>query len=98
MKHIFKEDFTMTSQTVQISNKVGLHARPASMLVTAAGRYESEIIIKNGSRSAVAKSMISLLALQVKMNDTVTIQADGKDEQKAVAELAALIKSKFGED
>ena len=74
------------------------HARPASMLVTAAGRYESEIIIKNGSRSAVAKSMISLLALQVKMNDTVTIQADGKDEQKAVAELAALIKSKFGED
>jgi len=88
----------MTSQTVQISNKVGLHARPASMLVTTAGRYESEIIIKNGSRSAVAKSMISLLALQVKMNDTVTIQADGKDEKKAVAELAALIKSKFGED
>lgn len=88
----------MTSQTVQISNKVGLHARPASMLVTAAGRYESEIIIKNGSRSAVAKSMISLLALQVKMNDTVTIQADGKDEKKAVAELTSLIKSKFGED
>ena len=79
----------MTSQTVQISNKVGLHARPASMLVTAAGRYESEIIIKNGSRSAVAKSMISLLALQVKMNDTVTIQADGKDEKKAVAELTS---------
>ncbi|MDF1495653.1 MULTISPECIES: HPr family phosphocarrier protein [Eubacteriales] len=88
----------MTSQTVQISNKVGLHARPASMLVTAAGRYDSEIIIKNGSRSAVAKSMISLLALQAKMNDIVTIQADGKDEKKAVAELTQLIQSKFGED
>ncbi|MBE6830502.1 MAG: HPr family phosphocarrier protein [Ruminococcaceae bacterium] len=88
----------MTSQTVQISNKVGLHARPASMLVTAAGRYDSEIIIKNGSRSAVAKSMISLLALQAKMNDVVTIQADGKDEKKAVAELTQLIQSKFGED
>ena len=88
----------MTSQTVQISNKVGLHARPASMLVTAAGRYESEIIIKNGSRSAVAKSMISLLALQVKMNDTVTIQADGTDEMKAVAELTSVIKSKCGDD
>ncbi|MGX8708614.1 HPr family phosphocarrier protein [Caproiciproducens sp. R1] len=88
----------MTSQTVQISNKVGLHARPASMLVTAAGRYDSEIIIKNGSRSAVAKSMISLLALQAKMNDIVTIQADGKDEIKAVAELTQLIQSKFGED
>lgn len=88
----------MTSQTVKISNKVGLHARPASMLVTAAGRYDSEIIIKNGSRSAVAKSMISLLALQAKMNDVVTIQADGKDEKKAVAELTQLIQSKFGED
>jgi Phosphotransferase System HPr (HPr) Family len=68
------------------------------MLVTAAGRYDSEIIIKNGSRSAVAKSMISLLALQAKMNDVVTIQADGKDEKKAVAELTQLIQSKFGED
>lgn len=88
----------MTSQTVQIINKIGLHARPASMLVTTAGKFESDITIINGERSAIAKSMINLLALRVKMNDIITIQADGDDEQEAIAALVALINSKFGED
>jgi len=88
----------MTSQKVQILNKIGLHARPASMLVTTAGKYKANITIINGERSAIAKSMINLLALRVKMNDIVTIQADGEDEQEAVTALVELINSKFGED
>lgn len=88
----------MISKEVQILNKIGLHARPASLLVTTAGKYESNITIKNGERTAVAKSMINLLALRVKMNDTITIQAEGSDENEAVAALTALIKSKFGEE
>lgn len=88
----------MTSQTVQILNKIGLHARPASMLVTAAGKYESDITIINGERSAIAKSMINLLALRAKMNDFITIQADGDDEKQAISALVELINSKFGED
>ena len=88
----------MTSQTVQILNKIGLHARPASMLVTAAGRYKSDITIINRDRSATAKSIINLLALRVKMNDIVTIHADGEDEKEAVTALVELINSKFGEE
>lgn len=88
----------MTSQTVQILNKIGLHARPASMLVTTAGKYESDITIINGERSAIAKSMINLLALRAKMNDFVTIQADGDDEKEAITAMVDLINSKFGED
>lgn len=88
----------MTSQTVQIINKIGLHARPASMLITTAGKYQSEITITNGERSATAKSMINLLALRVKMNDIVSIQADGNDEKEAVTALVKLINSKFGEE
>lgn len=88
----------MTSQTVQILNKIGLHARPASMLVTTAGKYESDITIINGERSAIAKSMINLLALRAKMNDFVTIQADGDDEKEAITAMVELINSKFGED
>nr|WP_319487796.1 HPr family phosphocarrier protein [uncultured Caproiciproducens sp.] len=88
----------MTSQKVQILNKIGLHARPASMLVTTAGKYQSNIAIINGERSAIAKSMINLLSLRVKMNDIVTIQADGNDEEQAIAALVELINSKFGED
>jgi phosphocarrier protein HPr len=88
----------MTSQKVQILNKIGLHARPASMLVTTAGKYQSDITVINGERSATARSMINLLSLRVKMNDIITIQADGDDEEQAIAALVELINSKFGED
>lgn len=88
----------MTTQTVQVLNKIGLHARPATMLVCAAEKFESVIIIRNGSRQAVAKSMINLLALRAKMNDIITIEANGSDEKEAVSALADLINSKFGEE
>ena len=88
----------MTTQTVTIQNKIGLHARPASMLVNAAGKFKSDILLKNGDRTATAKSMINLLTLRAKMNDTITIEADGSDEKEAVSTLAGLINSKFGEE
>ncbi len=87
----------MTTQTVQVLNKIGLHARPATMLVSAAEKFESNIIIKNGARTATAKSMINLLALRAKMNDRITIEATGSDEEEAVVALVNLIDSKFGE-
>lgn len=88
----------MTTQTVTIQNKIGLHARPASMLVNAAGKFQADITLKNGDRTATAKSMINLLALRAKMNDTVTIEAEGCDEKEAVNALVKLIDSKFGEE
>jgi len=88
----------MMTQNVQVLNKIGFHARPASLLVTTAGKYESDITILNGERSATAKSMINLLALRVKMDDIITIQANGPDEREAVAALIELVNSKFGED
>lgn len=88
----------MTTQTVQIKNKIGLHARPASMLVNTAGKFESDIKIKNGERCATAKSMINLLTLRAKKDDTVTIEANGKDEKEAVKALVELISLKFGEE
>lgn len=88
----------MTTQTVQVLNKVGLHARPATMLVSAAEKFESDITLRNGARTATAKSMISLLALRAKMDDTITVEANGSDEKEAITALIALINSKFGEE
>ena len=88
----------MTSQTVQILNQIGLHARPASLMVNTAGKFQSDITVLNGERSATAKSIINLLALRGKMDDILTIQANGIDEKEAVDALAALVKSKFGEE
>ncbi len=88
----------MTTQTVKILNKVGLHARPASMLVNTAGKFGCDIKIKSSEKSVTAKSMINLLSLRAKMGDTITIEADGADEKEAVKALTDLINSKFGED
>ena len=88
----------MVSQTVQVLNKIGLHARPASMLVNTAGKYESDITVIKGDRTATAKSIINLLALRIKQNDSITIRADGGDESEAVDALVELVNSKFGEE
>lgn len=88
----------MTEQSIRIMNKVGLHARPASMLVSTALKYKSDITLKNAGRTANAKSIISILALHAKMNDVITVYADGKDEKEAVAALVELINLKFGEE
>lgn len=88
----------MTTQIVKIQNKIGLHARPASMLVNAAGKFGSKITLRNGERTATAKSMINLLTLRAKLNDMITIEADGSDEKEAVNALVELINSKFGEE
>ncbi len=88
----------MMTQTVTIQNKIGLHARPASMLVNAAGKFQSDITLKNENRTATAKSMINLLTLRAKLNDVITIEAEGSDEKEAVSALVELINSKFGEE
>lgn len=88
----------MTSQTVQVLNKIGLHARPASMIVNTAKKFGSDIKIIKEGRTIDATSIINLLALRVKQNDSITISADGGDEIKAVQTLVELINSKFGED
>jgi phosphotransferase system HPr (HPr) family protein len=67
----------------------GLHARPAARFVQAASRFSSRIVIKNGTREADAKSLISLLGLAVKLSSEITVAAEGSDADAALASLAA---------
>jgi phosphocarrier protein HPr len=88
----------LTSEKVIVKNKIGFHARPASMIVNTAGKFKSEITIAKDDKTVTAKSMINLLTLRVKMNDEITISADGNDEQEAVHAMVELVNSKFGEE
>lgn len=88
----------MISQTVTVCNKIGIHSRPASLLVNAGKKFKSAISITHGEKSASTKSLIGLLALKVKMDHSVTVSADGEDEQEALREVVGLIESKFGEE
>ena len=88
----------MTKNTVEIVNKTGLHARPASDFVLAAKKYESRITIcREGGVPVNAKSVVRILAEGLGQGVKIEIAAEGADEAQAVAELTALVAGGFGE-
>jgi len=88
----------MSQITLLVEHKEGLHARPAALFVKTASSFESEITVKNGDRTANAKSMLSVLTLGVNQGTEISICANGEDADEALAQLEALIKSNFEED
>jgi phosphotransferase system HPr (HPr) family protein len=76
---------------------VALHARPASSLARAAAGFDSEIVLCSGGREGNAKSVLSVLALDVAAGAEVVVRADGPDAEAALAELAALVASTTGD-
>ena len=87
------------AREVVLSNKYGLHARPASRLVGTANRFQAAITIANpAGRSVNAKSIMDVLTLAAGSGTALKIRAVGDDAEAAVAELAQLIQERFGEE
>ena len=84
--------------TVVITNKVGLHARPAALLVQEAGRFQARIQVRHGEMTANAKSIVGVLKLGANMGAILTIHADGEDACEAVKALLELFERKFDEE
>ena len=72
--------------------KVGVHARPASMLVKLSDEYRSKIEIEFKGKTIGINSIIGLLGLGVKCNDEIIVKADGEDEVDAVAAVIELLQ------
>ena len=90
----------MTEATIQVKNKVGLHARPASLFVQTATKFSSKIKVKNlttNGNFVDAKSIIMVLTLGVMREHEVVIQTEGADADAALGALRALIENNFGE-
>jgi len=87
----------MISKDFTINNKLGLHARPSAQLTQVAGRYESEVFIAKNGRRVNAKSIMGVMMLAAGPGATVTVDAEGIDEQQAVDAIGVLIASGFGE-
>ena len=87
----------MRCEEVQITNKLGLHARAAAKVVHAANGFVSDIFIGNGDEEVNAKSILGLLTLAASQGTPVIIRASGNDEDAAVDTVAALFRDKFGE-
>jgi phosphocarrier protein HPr len=70
--------------TITITDPVGLHARPAAIVVQTAGRYQARIRLEHGDKRADARSIIQLLALGVRQGSPVTVVAEGADAPQAL--------------
>ncbi len=88
----------MTAREATISNKLGLHARAAAKFVHLATRYSADVRVARDGRVMDGKSIMGILLLSAAQGTTVTISADGPDENAAVAALVALVDSGFGEE
>ena len=87
----------MKSRDVVITNASGLHARPATFFIQKANTYKSTVWVEKDDRKVNAKSLLGVLSLGIAKGMTVTLIADGQDEENALAGLAALIDSGFAE-
>ena len=87
----------MISRNVTIINSMGLHARPATFFVQSAHKFKSSIWVECGDRKVNAKSLLGVLSLGIAKGMTVTLIADGYDEEEAIANLEKLIDSGIGE-
>ena len=74
-----------------IADPMGMHARPAGMLVKAAAGYASKITVTAPTGTADAKRLIALMRLAAKQGMELTITAEGSDEETAAAELQAFL-------
>ncbi len=87
----------MISHTAKIINRLGLHARPSAMLVTAASKYQSEVYFtKNGLR-VNGKSILGVMMLAAEQGSELLIELNGPDEEQAMADILNVIESRFGE-
>ena len=89
---------TMVETSVVISNKVGLHARPARLLVQTAAQFQSKVQVQHGNKTANAKSIVGVLKLGAVLGDTLILSAEGEDAEKAVSALTELVHRKFDEE
>ena len=88
----------MICKELTVTNKIGFHARPASMMIQTAHKYDSRVLLSKGDQEANLESIISLLKMRIKYGDQIVLRTEGPDEAAVMGELSAMIESGFGED
>ena len=75
-----------------IVDPLGIHARPAGLLVKAAAGFKSAITIDNGVKKADAKRIMAVMSMGIKQGNEITVTFDGEDEDAAAAAIEAFLK------
>ena len=88
----------MLRKTVEITNKLGMHARPATMIVKIATRFRSEFKIIKDNMEINGKSIMGVMTLAAEYGSKLELLVDGGDEEHLLNEISELFISKFGEE
>ncbi len=88
----------MLQREVEITNKLGLHARASAKLTQVAAQFQSGVWITRNGRRVNAKSIMGVMMLAAAKGSTVVLETDGPDEAAAMAAITALVARRFEED
>lgn len=87
----------MFVKDVVVQNKVGLHARPATLFIQKANEFKSSIWVEREERRINAKSLLGVLSLGIVGGAQIKVIADGPDEEAAVNALVDLVQNTFSD-
>ncbi len=87
----------MLEKKVRVQNKLGLHARPAALLVKTANKFKADVFLTRESQVVNGKSIMGVMMLAANYGSEITLSVKGEDEENALAELTKLFDGKFGE-
>ncbi len=85
-------------QTVKVTNKSGIHARPASVFVQTAAKFKSKVTVTAKGKTVDAKSILMIMSMGLVKDTEIVIKAEGEDASTAVKALVELVQEKFGEE
>jgi len=81
-----------------VQNKMGIHARPAAMIVRITNKYKAEVFVEKDEEQVNGKSIMGLMMLAAGPGSRLRVRAAGTDAAQALGEIEALLKRKFDED
>jgi phosphocarrier protein HPr len=87
----------MVKLSLEIINKLGLHARASTKFTQTASQFKSEVWVEKNGRRVNAKSIMGVMMLAAAKGSIIDIEATGADEELAIAALQALVNDYFGE-
>ena len=87
----------MPQQDIEVTNKLGLHARASAKLTQLASKFACEVHLSRNGRRVNAKSIMGVMMLAAAKGTTVTLETAGPDEAEAFSAIASLFADKFGE-
>ena len=96
-KKLAGSDSIMTKDFM-VSNKLGIHARPAAMFVKTANRFSCDIFVEKDGEKVNGKSIMGLMMLAAGPGAKLKVHADGTDAAEALKELEELLERKFNEE